>query len=369
MSPRRGRQIVAPGVSPGVRRLMIKEPRRGDRYRTGSGSDLVSTRATRYRARFCNRGVSTLCRPLRGAHKFFFSTDPRAYARGYYLPPAYAGSLNDSISDTFSNVNWLSKPVSSDFRECRDLTLAVNQKPELQPEQAAAAYEITRHISVTAGPGSGKTTVLVERYLHILRERKLSIDQIVAITFTNRAANEMRERLNKLIPAAAERISVTTFHGLGQSILREHGQRIGLRADFRIASLVERKALLVEKLTLSEREAESRLKRISRLKRVGIAVLSKPSAAGGGLLPAPLSRLRGRRTRHPGCGHVSTPHVRSHPADTTESRGHEDCDRRCGHATRRRRPAVRKAPPLGMNHPRVVTEMHRVRPHRLDLYE
>src|SRR6185295_17078377 len=67
----------------------------------------------------------------------------------------------------------------------------------LLPEQAAAAYEIDKHVSVTAGPGSGKTTVLVERYLHILREHNLSIDQIVAITFTNRAANEMRERLRE----------------------------------------------------------------------------------------------------------------------------------------------------------------------------
>src|SRR5689334_5011914 len=71
------------------------------------------------------------------------------------------------------------------------------EKRQLLPEQAAAAYEINKHISVTAGPGSGKTTVLVERYLHILREQSLSFDQIVAITFTNRAANEMRERLRK----------------------------------------------------------------------------------------------------------------------------------------------------------------------------
>ena len=72
----------------------------------------------------------------------------------------------------------------------------INANPE--PEQAAAVYEIKKHVSVTAGPGSGKTTVLVERYLHILRENKnLNIDQIVAITFTNRAANEMRERLRK----------------------------------------------------------------------------------------------------------------------------------------------------------------------------
>src|SRR5713101_6373847 len=112
------------------------------------------------------------------------------------------------------------------------------QERELQPEQAAAAYEITRHISVTAGPGSGKTTVLVERYLHILRERKLSI-QIVAITFTNRAANEMRERLREQLNHILQTASgedrkhwldykrtldgavITTIHGFCSRLLRE----------------------------------------------------------------------------------------------------------------------------------------------------
>jgi ATP-dependent helicase/nuclease subunit A len=77
--------------------------------------------------------------------------------------------------------------------------MSAQQKPrDLKPEQETAAHTLDRHVSVTAGPGSGKTTVLVERYLHILRENKsLNIDQIVAITFTNRAANEMRERLRK----------------------------------------------------------------------------------------------------------------------------------------------------------------------------
>ena len=86
-------------------------------------------------------------------------------------------------------------PLDFRIRSSRKRRTLIKQKRPLEPEQAAAAYEIQKHISVTAGPGSGKTTVLVERYLHILRERNLSIDQIVAITFTNRAANEMRERL------------------------------------------------------------------------------------------------------------------------------------------------------------------------------
>ncbi|MGH9959923.1 MAG: UvrD-helicase domain-containing protein, partial [Pyrinomonadaceae bacterium] len=77
-------------------------------------------------------------------------------------------------------------------------TSAQQKGRELRPEQAVGAHTLDRHVSVTAGPGSGKTTVLVERYLHILRENKnLNIDQIVAITFTNRAANDMRERLRK----------------------------------------------------------------------------------------------------------------------------------------------------------------------------
>src|SRR5258705_3288516 len=113
------------------------------------------------------------------------------------------------------------------------------KKRELLPEQAAAAYEIKKHISVTAGPGSGKTTVLVERYLHILRQHKLSIDQIVAITFTNRAANEMRERLRSELNAilrdaepnerrhwlsykrTLDGAVITTIHGFCARLLKE----------------------------------------------------------------------------------------------------------------------------------------------------
>src|SRR3989442_7785823 len=81
---------------------------------------------------------------------------------------------------------------------CARLNLFVETKSfQLRPEQAEAAKVLDRHVSVTAGPGAGKTTVLVERYLHILRTQDVSVDQIVAITFTNRAANEMRERLRR----------------------------------------------------------------------------------------------------------------------------------------------------------------------------
>jgi ATP-dependent helicase/nuclease subunit A len=110
---------------------------------------------------------------------------------------------------------------------------------ELKPEQQLAAHTLDRHISVTAGPGAGKTTVLVERYLHILRTQDISLDQIVAITFTNRAANEMRERLRQELDKQlwsaelAERAKwmrhkrtldgaiITTIHGFCARLLRE----------------------------------------------------------------------------------------------------------------------------------------------------
>jgi len=78
-------------------------------------------------------------------------------------------------------------------------TASETQSRVLKPEQAIAAHTLDRHLSVTAGPGSGKTTVLVERYLEILRTQNVSVDNIVAITFTNRAANEMRERVRTRI--------------------------------------------------------------------------------------------------------------------------------------------------------------------------
>src|SRR3984893_15674459 len=145
---------------------------------------------------------------------------------------------------------------------------AAKEERKLEPEQAAAAYEIKKHISVTAGPGSGKTTVLVERYLHILREHKLSIDQIVAITFTNRAANEMRERLrdrlNHILKKAAGKerqrwldykrtldgAVITTIHGFCARLLREFP--VEARVDPQFLLLDEHRAAMLLESVVEE---------------------------------------------------------------------------------------------------------------------
>jgi ATP-dependent helicase/nuclease subunit A len=139
---------------------------------------------------------------------------------------------------------------------------------QLLPEQAAAAYEIDKHISVTAGPGSGKTTVLVERYLHILRQHKLNIDQIVAITFTNRAANEMRERLRDELNTILQTVSeserprwlsykrtldgavITTIHGFCARLLREFP--VEARIDPQFLLLDEHRAAMLLESVVEE---------------------------------------------------------------------------------------------------------------------
>ena len=138
----------------------------------------------------------------------------------------------------------------------------------LSPEQRAASGHFGEATAVSAAAGSGKTTVLVERYIHILREHSLSIDQIVAITFTNRAANEMRERLRSEINLML-RISdeperrrwlnykrtldgavITTIHGFCARMLREFP--VEARIDPQFLLLDEHRAAMMLELIVEE---------------------------------------------------------------------------------------------------------------------
>src|SRR5439155_18510615 len=138
---------------------------------------------------------------------------------------------------------------------------ANSQPRELKPEQELAAHTLDRHLSVTAGPGAGKTTVLVERYLEILRAKNVSVDNIVAITFTNRAANEMRQRVRAKIDAllratsgnerqtwlrhkrALEGAVITTIHGFCSRLLHVFPVEANLDAHFMLID--ERQAAMV----------------------------------------------------------------------------------------------------------------------------
>ena len=100
---------------------------------------------------------------------------------------------------------------------------------------------------VLAGPGSGKTRVLIYRTARIIEETAGKHFRILGLTFTNKAAAEMRKRIESLVPNAGERTLLTTFHSFGVGLLRQHGHHIGLRPDFTILSqVIDRESILDE---------------------------------------------------------------------------------------------------------------------------
>jgi DNA helicase II / ATP-dependent DNA helicase PcrA len=104
----------------------------------------------------------------------------------------------------------------------------------LDPDQRAAALAAAP-LMIIAGPGTGKTRTLTHRIASAVAQQQVPAEACLALTFTRRAAGEMRERLTALLGRRAARLTVTTFHGLGLAILREHPALAGLPDEFSVA--------------------------------------------------------------------------------------------------------------------------------------
>jgi len=91
-------------------------------------------------------------------------------------------------------------------------------------------------VIVLAGPGSGKTAVLTERIIRILEESRDESFRLLALTFTNKAATEMAERISSRIEDAMGRLFIGTFHSFCAEVLRNHGTYVGIKSDFEIYS-------------------------------------------------------------------------------------------------------------------------------------
>jgi len=103
---------------------------------------------------------------------------------------------------------------------------------ELNPAQKQAVETIDGPLLILAGPGSGKTRVITHRVAYLIKVCGINPHRIMAVTFTNKAAREMRERLEKLLGQATEALTLGTFHAICARILRQEGKAIGLDSKF-----------------------------------------------------------------------------------------------------------------------------------------
>jgi len=110
---------------------------------------------------------------------------------------------------------------------------------ELNPEQKKAVTHTQGPLLIIAGAGTGKTKVLTHRIAYLISAKYARPEQILAVTFTEKAANEMEERVDILIPYSYSFVDVMTFNSFGESILRDYGHEIGLPLDFKLLDEVE----------------------------------------------------------------------------------------------------------------------------------
>jgi len=119
----------------------------------------------------------------------------------------------------------------------------------LNPAQRAAVEYCDGPLLVLAGAGSGKTRVITEKIAHLVRAKHLAARKIAAITFTNKAAREMRERVGKLVSAeAAGELLVCTFHALGLKFLQIEHERAGLKRGFSVLDADDTGAIIKDLL-------------------------------------------------------------------------------------------------------------------------
>ncbi len=114
----------------------------------------------------------------------------------------------------------------------------------LNNAQKAAVIHDKGPLLIVAGAGTGKTTVLINRLAYLILEKKIKTEEILLLTFTEKAAGEMEERADRILPYGYTDLWINTFHGFGERVLREFGLDIGLSASFKLLTETEQWVLI-----------------------------------------------------------------------------------------------------------------------------
>ena len=123
-----------------------------------------------------------------------------------------------------------------------------NLLENLNPEQLKAVLHKDGPMLIVAGAGTGKTTVITQRIAYLIEQGLAKSDEILALTFTEKAASEMADRVGALMPLGYFDLWFSTFHGFAERILKQHGLAIGLSTDFKLLNAFEQWALVKKNL-------------------------------------------------------------------------------------------------------------------------
>ncbi|MFA6551784.1 MAG: UvrD-helicase domain-containing protein, partial [Patescibacteria group bacterium] len=119
---------------------------------------------------------------------------------------------------------------------------------DLNSEQLAAVRHAGSPLLIIAGAGTGKTTVITQKIGWLIEQGLAKSDEILALTFTEKAAGEMAERVDMLLPYGYVDLWIMTFHSFAEKILRQHGLDIGLPTDFKLLNEFKQWALIKKNL-------------------------------------------------------------------------------------------------------------------------